>query len=80
MDSATFLRTLADKIENKELSENELRTVSEFHMCYMLRECISSENGEEVKVLKESENDFSENEMMRFFALGWYIYSFILVD
>ena len=60
----TFLRSIADQIEAKALTEEKIFEVSKFYMRYLFLEHI---------------DDTTESEMMRFLSLGWYIYNNIII-
>jgi hypothetical protein len=54
-----FLEDLLNNIKNKNLSEEGLRKVSEFYLSYNLL---------------ETDNNYSDKDLMNFLSLGWYIY------
>lgn len=62
---STFLRKIADKLEENSLTELELKLVSEFFMEY------NFVNREQ----KEIEDDISDKDFRKFLSLGWYIYN-----
>jgi hypothetical protein len=62
---STFLRNIADKLEQNSLTELELKLISEFFMEY------SFINREQ----KEIEDDISDKDFRKFLSLGWYIYN-----
>lgn len=64
-----FLRTLADKVENNEVSKKQLQQVGEFFMTFLFQNQ-SVQRGEDT-------NDDTE-EFKKFISLGWYIYTFII--
>ena len=69
-----FLRKLASAIENKELAQPQLQSISEFFMSYQFQE----------QAYKDSDNsvytkpNFSEKELIKFVCLGWYVYQVLL--
>lgn len=64
MDLAVFLSDLADRVERQELSTSQLQRVSEFYMSY-------------TNLQEDSEVNTREN-LMKFYILGWYIYTQLL--
>ena len=63
-----FLRNLANSIESKNLTNQQLERISEFFMSYQFKEDISNED------------EYSPEELVKFLFLGWYIYSHILKE
>lgn len=59
----TFLRKLADDIEQKTLTEKQLQTVGEFYISY-----INPEN---------PENNL-EKDWKKYLTMGWYVYECLL--
>ena len=57
---AVFLRDLANKLENDEVSEKSQQAISEFFMKFLFIDEISK---------------VEEDEMMKFLSLGWYVYT-----
>lgn len=73
---APFLRNLADLIDNDKMSIEDLQKVGEFFMTYnMLTNTSLSDDNENDE---NEENDISDIDMMKFVALGWFIYKNIL--
>lgn len=67
-----FLRTLAERIEQKQLGNEQLRRVGEFFMSYLFEEQVELDNkGYEESV--DVDKDFK-----KFLVLGWYAYSHII--
>lgn len=64
----SFLRILADDIENQNVSQEELQRTGEFYMSYKLNSQI------------DSDDEFSDAEFKKFFTLGWYVYTHVLRD
>jgi len=62
---STFLRKIADNIEQNILTELQLKLVSEFFIEYNFM------NREQ----KEIEHDISDKDFRKFLSLGWYIYN-----
>jgi hypothetical protein len=58
----SFLRDLLQKIENGDISEENLRRVSEFFVSYKFEE-------------NKLENPFRDEDLDKYAYLGWYIYS-----
>ena len=69
-----FLRELAVSIENEQLEPTQLQSVSEFFMIYKFREqAVRSLNYTDTE-----EDDLSDDELLKFISLGWYVYRIIL--
>ena len=66
---ATFLRGLADRLENSEMSEDSQKNISEFFMKFLFL----AETLEKVDV--DQNEDF-----LKFLSLGWYVYTQIDKD
>ena len=60
-----FLKNLTQSVEKDELNQQQLQRVSEFFMSYQLREHIEDE-------------EFNNEDTMKFLTLGWYVYKVIL--
>lgn len=58
-DLIEFMETITEKLKNKILSEDELKHVSEFYMAYKFTDI---------------RNDLTDQELIKFLSLGWYIY------
>ena len=58
-----FLRELATDIETKKLNNDKLIDVSKFYMSWNF---------------KEDKGEYSEDELIRYLSLGWYIYTCLL--
>ena len=58
----TFLNNLIFEIENKKIGKDNLKKIGEFYMSYKFNENFPKE----------------EEENLKFFTLGWYIYTYIL--
>ena len=54
-----FLESLIVDIKNKKLSEDQLKKISELYLNFKFQET----------------NQYSDNDILKFTALGWYIYS-----
>uniref|UniRef100_A0A6C0D1D3 Uncharacterized protein n=1 Tax=viral metagenome TaxID=1070528 RepID=A0A6C0D1D3_9ZZZZ len=59
-----FLKNIITDIETQKLSDDELKIVSEFYMRYKF-------NSESI------DNTTSNEDFIKFLALGWYVYSYI---
>jgi hypothetical protein len=68
-----FLRNLATSIENKALVPQQLQVISEFFMSYQFHEQSIKDN----QILNNM-NEFSQEDMLKFLCMGWYIYRCIL--
>ena len=75
----TFLRDTADSIENENIKDIDLRSVGEFYMkhCF-LRETNLDDEGTSRQIGNTEEFDMKD--LIKFLALGWYIYSVLLQD
>lgn len=60
----SFLNNLIKDIENKKMSKDNLKKIGEFYMSYKFNPICE-------------ENNFSKEDL-KFFTLGWYIYTYIL--
>jgi len=58
-----FLRELATDIETKKLDNDRLVDVSKFYMSW---------------TFKEDEGEYSQDELIRYLSLGWYVYTCLL--
>lgn len=81
----TFLRDLATNIEHDEVDELNLKHVSEFYILYLfinaLKQAYPHETADSAvnavitcDTLDENES-LAESDIMKFLALGWYIYT-----
>jgi hypothetical protein len=65
-----FLRNLADSIDNETIESNNLKIVGEFYMKYKFN-----------NFKKDGKTyEFTEEEIVKFIFLGWFIYNIILKD
>lgn len=62
---APFLRKLADDLDQKKLSPEELQLVGDFYMSWVLNS-------------DSDESEISDKEFMKFVTMGWYVYRQIL--
>jgi hypothetical protein len=69
---AQFLRELADSIDSKELSQEQLKHVGEFCMNYKFSDEIYEKNDK-----NNTDNEFQDTDIVRFLTLGWWIYKHI---
>ena len=58
-----FLRNLAENIEKGNLNQEELQKVGDFYMSY---------------IFNEQEKEMSNKELLKFFAMVWYVYQQLL--
>jgi len=65
-----FLRSLAEKIENKEMKPRELQHVGEFFMSYLFEDQVEADNGSKAKSVEMDDKDFK-----KFLILGWWCYT-----
>ena len=68
-----FLKGLISSIENKSLSDDELQLVGEFYMSYAFKTQVNDDSNSDKKHLGQAD-------LMKFVAMGYYIYSNILKD
>ena len=61
LNLSSFLRDLAQKIDDQVLSEKEKQTISEFYLSFKFQNECSSET--------------TDKELVNFLSLGWFIYS-----
>jgi len=59
-----FLRALADKIDNNQLTPEQSKMVGEFFMSYLFKE----------------DTELLDDDLTKFLVLGWYIYTHILAN
>lgn len=71
-----FLRNLADSIEQQELLPIQLKSIGEFFMSYQFQEQAIKDNDNSNS--NNSSRHFSQEELIKFIVLGWYIYCYIL--
>ena len=69
-----FLRNLADSIEKRNLLPRQLQSIGEFFMTYQFQEQAIKDNDNSVSPQEE----FSQEELLKFLVLGWHIYCCIL--
>jgi hypothetical protein len=60
---SSFLRSLADDIDNKQMNQEDIFRISEFYIEY---------------VNKKDMDDISDKEFKKFLMMGWYIYKMLL--
>jgi hypothetical protein len=67
---SVFLRELADSIDKETIESNNLKIVGEFYMKYKFN-----------NFKKDGKTyEFTEEEIVKFIFLGWFIYNIILKD
>lgn len=64
---ATFLRKLADSIDEKKLTDQQLCRIGEFFMSFIFKE-------------KMKEDKHKEDDFLKFITLGWWVYTQILPE
>lgn len=81
---AQFFRDLADNVESKNISPEQLRLSGEFFMSYKFHQVrngtTTDEDNEdnEDNTVGEGIEDCDGTDIVKFITLGWYIYKFIL--
>lgn len=60
-----FLRNLANDIENNNIADDKLLSISQFMINYNFQN-------------QEISDDYSRDDMIKFLSLGWYIYTQLL--
>lgn len=73
-----FLRTLADRIENKQLNDRQLRYIGEFFMSYLFNDQVEIDNANAVGSKDEESSEMSDKDFKKFLVLGWWIYSQVI--
>jgi hypothetical protein len=63
VDLSSFLRGIADNIDGKKLDDKDIQMVGEFYMNWKTR---------------EDNTELTDKEYLKFFTLGWYVYTQIL--
>lgn len=63
---ATFLRSVADKVEKGKITGNQYESITNFFMSFLTDKRRKSRKG----------NEYSE--FMQFFTVGWYVYTQLL--
>lgn len=66
---STFLRKMADDIENHKLTDEQIQKIGEFYMEYVFDEQVKCDN---------EETEISDINFKKFLVLGWYIHHMIL--
>tara|TARA_Y100000996_G_C22514843_1_gene639966 strand:+ start:249 stop:512 length:264 start_codon:yes stop_codon:yes gene_type:complete len=58
-----FLKEILDKLENNQLNDDQLAKIGQFRISYLYE--------------NQNENDieYSQDELVKFLSLGWYIYT-----
>jgi len=78
---AGFLRSLADRIDQKTLTQEQLQRVGEFFMSYQFQEQAIKDDenmGEEGD--EESQGEVTREDLIKFLSIGWYVYCILLSD
>ena len=69
-----FLRDLADSIETQKLAPQQIESIGDFFMSYQFQQ----------QAIKDCDNSnpptpqFSQEELVKFISLGWYVYQVLL--
>ena len=58
-----FLEEILNNMKNKELSDDDLRKVTEFYLSYNF-----------LNINEEDGDNFTDKDLVSFLSLGWYIY------
>ena len=69
-----FLRNLADSIERRQLAPRQIQSVGEFFMNYQFQEQAVRDQD----TSSPPPRQFSQEELIKFLVLGWYIYCILL--
>lgn len=64
LEIVSFLHNLADCIEKDELTHKQMKIIGDFFLSYKFDTYV-----------KTNEKCISDNDLMKFVSLGWYIYS-----
>ena len=70
---SSFLRSLANSIERKQLEPEQLGRIGEFFMSYKFQEHASNED-------ENGDDEISHDEFLKFLFFGYYVYRVILRD
>lgn len=74
-----FLRNLADSIERKQLLPKQLEQIGDFFMTYNFQQQVEDiENDDDNDEDNDISDAFDREEIMKFFSLGWYVYTHLL--
>jgi len=75
----SFLRNLANDIEEQSLSNLQLQRVGEFYMSYLFAEQVLDDRKKgERKSRKRRDNMHSNDDFAKFISLGYYVYNHIV--
>lgn len=72
-----FLRELADLMQQGSLSDMQKQRVGEFFIKYKFQEQADKDSIQDQTI---QEVDFTEEEFMKFFSMGWYVYRILKKD
>jgi hypothetical protein len=76
-----FLRNLANSIEENKILPRQLQNVSDFFMKYHFDEEVAKDEDEDDSSDPiGASGEFDAEELVKFLALGWYVYCIILKD
>ena len=71
-----FLRKLADRIEQKHISDKEIQLVGEFYMSYLFESQVEADDEDNED--EEHGPEMTEKDFRKFITLGWYAYAHII--
>lgn len=71
----SFLRNLANSIENKELVPQQLQVITEFFMSYQFHQQSIKDNQDNQPI---NIQEYTHDDLVKFLCMGWYIYCCIL--
>lgn len=69
-----FLRELANAIEADQLNSSQLENIGDFFMSYQFQEQARKDADETIPPVIQ----YSNAELVKFVAMGWYVYQIIL--
>lgn len=84
-----FLKNLVTSIENKQLYSSQLKEITDFFLAYQFHTQAIKDNTQNTNQDIESNNtqnnqqtlpNFSNQDLIKFLCLGWYIYTCILQE
>ena len=73
----TFLRGLADDLEGGNIARPQVQLIGEFFMSYQFRTQALKDN---YTSLELGEGDFDQEDIVKFFVLGWFVYCVLMKD
>jgi hypothetical protein len=69
-----FLRELANAVESDQLNSSQLENIGDFFMSYQFQEQARRDSDETIPPVVQ----YSNAELVKFVALGWYVYQILL--